>query len=263
MNETRLIDVAKPRLIYKPTGKGAEYSNLGLNLYYGCPMGCRYCYVPGLIKDKNYHNGCKARIDIEKLKCIIKQLEEKTMIDLHTDRVLMCFISDPFPDLEMTINNTFPMIKLFKSYGIPITVLSKNLHLAKRYIRWYAPFTDEIATTITTIDKEKASYLEPNAQPPDERINDLIEFSKAGLKTWISFEPLLYPDDVIQVIMQTKDYIDEYRIGTLSYVDDRELMNIATSIDYHGSINKILEVSNDYNKTVKIKQSIKDIIDAD
>ena len=31
-------------VIYELRGKPAEFGDLGLNLYYGCAVGCRYCY---------------------------------------------------------------------------------------------------------------------------------------------------------------------------------------------------------------------------
>jgi DNA repair photolyase len=37
------------RVIYLPKGRALEYAPLAVNLYNGCPHGCRYCYAPAMM----------------------------------------------------------------------------------------------------------------------------------------------------------------------------------------------------------------------
>ena len=48
-------------LIYETRGKAREYAPLGVELYTGCRLGCRYCFVSKLrnITIEQFHNDAR------------------------------------------------------------------------------------------------------------------------------------------------------------------------------------------------------------
>ena len=65
------------------------------------------------------------------------------------------------------------------------------------------------------------SYLadasEPGAIAPEFRMWEIVEAHKRGIKTWVSFEPVICPDDIFTVIDVCHDYIDKVKIVKLNY----------------------------------------------
>lgn len=64
--------------IYKPKGAAAEYGELALNIYTGCPHRCFYCYAPRVLhKDREaFHSIVEPRENIveamrDKKKCTL------------------------------------------------------------------------------------------------------------------------------------------------------------------------------------------------
>lgn len=38
-----------------------------------------------------------------------------------------------------------------------------------------------------------------------------------GIRTWVSLEPVLYPETTLEIIRQTHVFVDEFKVGTLNY----------------------------------------------
>ena len=48
--------------IYEPKGRAREYGELALNLYSGCRHGCKYCYVPAVLRRKTFTIQCRSNL---------------------------------------------------------------------------------------------------------------------------------------------------------------------------------------------------------
>ncbi|MBR4079682.1 MAG: hypothetical protein IKK29_05675, partial [Christensenellaceae bacterium] len=52
---------------------------------------------------------------------------------------------------------------------------------------------------------------------PSDRIADLYSAKMKGIKTWVSFEPVLDADEVLRCIEETRSFVDKVKIGKLNY----------------------------------------------
>ena len=62
-----------------------------------------------------------------------------------------------------------------------------------------------------------APQNDPFAEAPEQRIMLINQAHDLGIKTWISFEPVLFADDVLYMAQATRDYVDKIKIGKLNY----------------------------------------------
>jgi DNA repair photolyase len=255
-------------VIYRPSGRAAEYSHLACNPYNGCPHGCTYCYVPAARRMKAVDFHAKA----EPKKNFLARLgtDAKRLAGTH-ERVLLSFSCDPYPPIEASRCLTRTALSVLKKHDIPFQVLTKGGLLAARDFGLYRPGIDAFAVTLTTLDTVVAAEIEPGAAPPCERIDTLIEAHDRGIETWVSLEPVIKQIESLKVITMTHEYVDLYKIGTLNHVKSditskqwadfaRRAINLCTAcgaryfikhdLARHSDLFGDLQVGNTDNRTV-------------
>ena len=47
--------------------------------------------------------------------------------------------------------------------------------------------------------------------------NDIFKAHQRGIKTWISFEPVIDPNSVLGLLLVVSDFVDKVKIGKLNY----------------------------------------------
>ncbi|MBP5718921.1 MAG: radical SAM protein [Abditibacteriota bacterium] len=187
--------------IYKPNGAAAEYGDWALNIYDGCPHACPYCYVPlAMHKDRaTFHAHCAPCPGI--VEETRKQLEKTGMTG---QTVHLCFSCDPFPT-GYDCTPTLDIIRLLKEHGNNVQILTKGdgspcLDLLDGG-DWYG----------VTIDGSETG------EQWAKRTWGFTEAKVRGIKTWVSFEPVLYPDNVLSSIRIMGADCDKVKIGKLNY----------------------------------------------
>jgi len=202
--------------IYKPSGKAAEYAHLALNLYTGCDNGCTYCYSPTVLHvTREEFVKCKPRKGI--IEALEKQLNSPTEIHQAKDKVLLCFTCDPYPSTHHMDYLAARALVILKDHGIPFQVLTKSGKRAWKDGNLYGP-NDAFASTLTFINPKDSKHWEPYAALPEDRIATLKKFHEAGIHTWVSLEPVIDPEQTLDLIKLTQGYVDLYKVGTLNYV---------------------------------------------
>ena len=214
------------RIIYEPRGRALEYAPLAVSLYRGCSHGCTYCFAPD-----------STRTSIEKFQkpyyrkdslFLLKQ-DCKQMFKAGDQReVLVSFTTDPYQPLNEGIPVTRRAIEIFRRYGIHFTVLTKGGLRSTCNFDLMASRPDlcRYGTTLTFDNPEDSRYFEPNAALPHERITALTCAHDRGIRTWVSLEPVIYPEQTIHLIQVTLNHrdkcpgiVDEYRIGKINHVE--------------------------------------------
>ncbi|MBR4855727.1 MAG: radical SAM protein [Bacteroidaceae bacterium] len=186
--------------IYEPKGAAKEYGDYALNIYTGCPHRCWYCFAPGVLhRDKEQFHSI-----VEPRKNIVEETRKQLERENITGRLIhLCFTCDPYPTGYDT-TPTREIIKILKDSGNHVQILTKGD--GKRDFDlldgsdWYG----------VTIDGTggRRDFL---------RILDLEAASQRGIKTWVSFEPVIQPMSVLASLRTVSAFIDKVKIGKLNY----------------------------------------------
>ncbi len=185
--------------IYEPKGKAKEYGDYALNIYTGCPHRCYYCFAPNVLhKDRELFHSC-----VEPRKDIVEETRKQLERENITGKLIhLCFTCDPYP-FGYDTTPTREIIKLLKKYGNHVQILTKG-HGNRDFDLldgedWYG----------VTIDGTGAQF-------DLMRGNDLRNASRSGIKTWVSFEPVLSEPFVLAAIRRLA-FADKVKIGKLNY----------------------------------------------
>lgn len=196
--------------IYVPKGAAKEYGDLALNIYTGCPHRCYYCFAPGVLHKEReaFHSIVEPRPGIvEEVK---KQLEKEQI----TGKLIhLCFTCDPYPT-GIDSSATRDIIRLLKSYGNHVQILTKGDGTRDFDLLdsgdWYG-------ITLSGMNVPQCRHYEPGAEGPNTRLAALIQAHNRGVKTWVSFEPVLDDESVLTTISLYFQYFDKVKIGKLNY----------------------------------------------
>ena len=250
----------KGALIYQPQGAAGEYAKWAINLYHGCSNGCTYCYnrrgvlshvfgdkpelASPIIKSRdrqiNYFLELKKLTAHNPIPDVVIEnctnIAIRSWIYIDTKRigvsrliedggVFMSFTCDPLDAEDNVQNYTLYAVKRLLKYGIPATLLTKNVawlkednwkKLLKEYPKHICCSTHHALLTIgfTITGKDE---LEPNAPSTDKRIEALRKLhDEYKIKTFVSLEPIIDLHSASEVIKKTYKITDEIRIGAQS-----------------------------------------------
>jgi DNA repair photolyase len=208
------------KISYEPKGRAGEYSPLAANLYKGCEHGCKYCYVPAMVRREktDFHAGVSVRSDaLKNLEADLKIMQERK----DTRPVFLSFTTDPYQPIEETEKLTRRAILLMHSYGIPVMILTKGTLLAERDFDLLG-VNDWFGTTLTCRTGLDSLRWEPQAVAPGFRIESLMKAHDKGIKTWASIEPVINPDDSLDLIRTSAPFVDMFKVGKLNHMPEIE-----------------------------------------
>jgi len=199
-------------LIYEPRGRAREYAALACNIYRGCDHGCTYCYAPkATFIDREQFANPIPRANL--LNNLEKAARERTGTK---DQILLCFTCDPYQRLDEECKHTREAIEILHKAGLNACILTKGGLRAARDIDLFTP-QDTFASTLTFLSDADSLRWEPGAALPQDRIYTIQEFHYQGIPTWVSLEPTIDPAQSLEIIHQTHDFVDLYKVGRLNY----------------------------------------------
>lgn len=214
-------------VIYKPGGAAGEYAEWACNLFEGCRHGCRYCYAPIFLRRtlsaragrsltiaearRTFHENCGPRANIlDRLESSLRRFGARGA------RIFLCFTCDPCQSRADVEQITAPAIEMIHASGNYVQLCSKN--------PLFAPFTllragDELWTTLTLLDDDQACW-EPNIEnnAVSFRLVALDRAHRAGIRTAVSFEPVIDPDQTLELIALAAPYLDRAFIGRFNHL---------------------------------------------
>lgn len=188
--------------VYIPRGKAKEYGDYALNIYTGCPHRCFYCFAPNVLRrDKEQFHSC-----VEPRNNIVEETARRLAKgDINGKLIHLCFTCDPYPSGYDT-TATRDIIKIIKESGNHVQILTKgdgsrDFDLLDEN-DWYG----------ITLDGSPHGVYEPS-----DRLADAYSAKQCGIKTWVSFEPVVDAEAVIEYIENCHDIFDKIKIGKLNY----------------------------------------------
>jgi DNA repair photolyase len=199
--------------IYEPSGRAREYSPLALNYFKGCDNACLYCYVPNLFvrfNSKYEHGNVISPLEFESLKKSAKKMKD------CGKQILLSFTTDPYNNLETT--ETAQVLDILNFYNHKVAILTKNPSKAIKDIELFKSFGNrfKIGSTLTFDNDIDSIKWEKEANLPKQRIDSLRYFAENGIITWASFEPVIIPEQSLNLLNQSLKFIDHVKIGKIN-----------------------------------------------
>lgn len=230
--------------IYTPSGRAREYSALALNVYSGCPHRCKYCYVPqalGIPPERFRTDNPRPRVSLPALR------QEVASLRGTAEPVLLSFACDPYPAIEHELCVTRNVLRVFRDFRVPFQVLTKAGDLPRRDFGLYFEGC-RFAVTLTLLDEDMRKEWEPGAAPTEVRIENLREAKRAGISTWVSLEPVIDPEQTLELIKITAPFVDEFRIGKLNH--------LSSDIDWRAFLLRALALVERLGKRYLVKRDL-------
>ena len=162
------------------------------NPYTGCRFGCRYCYITSYIRDG--FNPRPKQIDFY-------TLERDVLKVSKTGRpIALALSTDVYQPLEKVYEYTRRILKLLMKYGVPTLITTKSPMILKD-IDILRNMNVAVSVTITTLNREKASILEPYAPRPESRLRLVKRLSDEGIPVTVRIDPIIpsITDDINEI----------------------------------------------------------------
>jgi len=185
--------------LYQPRGKARAYAQLALTIFHQCPHGCRYCYCPRILHKSRYDFFSREpRPRDGLLDDLPAACEEWAAVTEERPAVHLSFIGDPLP-LGSPTGVAEAVINILHRFNFPVQILSKSGLLPDSLLHGLRE-GDSYGISLTTAQQEAQKYWEPFAGSIGTRINAMGRALEAGIKTWVSLEPVLSLDDAKGVL---------------------------------------------------------------
>lgn len=200
------------KLIYHPSGKAGEYADKGYaaNLFKGCTHGCGYCYVPSVLRmsRNQFHRSSVAAPDV--LERLTKDIDR---IGIVKEPIFLCFTCDPYCEGAPT-DITRQAIRIINASGNAVNILTKG---GTRTCGDFDLLTtnpgNKIGATLTFSCEESSIYWEPKAAVYWDRLIMLRNAKRKGIQTWASIEPVINPQESLEIMEMAIPYVDVFKIG--------------------------------------------------
>lgn len=208
-------------VIYEPKGRAREYSPLACNLCMGCTHGCKYCYAPACMhkKPEAWHGSARARSE-DVLRLFERDCHALAKNHAADDmrRVLFCFLSDPYQPLERELHLTRRGIEIAAQYGVKVDILTKGdtAQIAEDLPLMLRADT-HLGITLSFINDASRAEWEPQASSVQNRLSILQKAHDLGIYTWVSMEPVIVPQEALEVIKSAHSYVDFWKVGKLNH----------------------------------------------
>lgn len=206
-------------VIYEPAGRAQEFSSLAINLFTGCAHSCRYCFCP-LIFHKTLDEwalnpGARTRI--------IQQITREAKKLYGEPRpCLLCFMSDPYQSDEAAYLTGEALVILELNKFQNVQVLTKAGFRAERHFQILKDNGWKFGSTIIFRTEELRKLWEPGAPSIESRYQAVKNAHAAGVKTWVSVEPVVDPAEALKVMKDLTGHVDQWKVGKLNHFHEVE-----------------------------------------
>ncbi|MEX0719896.1 MAG: PA0069 family radical SAM protein [Balneolaceae bacterium] len=169
--------------------------NAGINPYRGCEHGCIYCYA------RPYHEylGYSSGLDFES-KIVVKYDAAKLLRkELRSPKwkpqvIAMSGVTDVYQPIERKLKITRECLEVMAEFRNPVGLITKN-HLITRDLDLLRELNEyncvSVTISVTTLDKDLASIMEPRTSRPKRRLDAIKKLSAAGIPVNVNVAPII------------------------------------------------------------------------
>ncbi len=181
---------------------GLDYA---LNPYRGCEHGCLYCYSPAILRDAELVERWGQDVWLK------ENVAEVLRAEVRRKRpgvVGVSTVCDPYQPIEKEVELTRRCLEVLRDSGFGVCIQTKSdLVLRDRDLIRGEKF--EVGVTVTTLDADVVSKIEPRAPDPDARVQVLKEFKERNVETWLFLGPIIpgvndSPEQIEEVLREAK-----------------------------------------------------------
>lgn len=235
--------------IYEPKGRAREYSPLALNYYKGCNHGCKYCYVPKMICRFNpeyCHDNVTVDVDFDRIERSAKKFAG------CGKQILLSFTGDPY--CGYLPETTSEVLRILNKYEHHVAILTKGGMRCINDIDIFHSFGKRIKVGASLVfDNDTDSLLwEPGAATPKDRIESLRILQSNGIKTWVSFEPVIDPIQTLALLQRVSYMTDHVKIGKIN-----NYKGLDRSIDWSKFITEAVSICRKNNIKFYVKNDLR------
>ena len=161
--------------------------------YTGCSHACLYCYISSYIP---HPFKCRAKDKpVERLSRELRNVDPRLHISIANS-------SDPYPPLEAELKLTRKALRELLSRGYKVQLITKS-DLVMKDIDIIRRGNCSVSLTITTLDENLASKLEPLAPPPRRRLKALKVLTRMGVPCSVRLDPIIpriNDEDIVKLV---------------------------------------------------------------
>jgi DNA repair photolyase len=134
-------------------------------------------------------------------------------------QILFCFLCDPYQPIERTERLTRQALEIVAKTGLNNQVLTKGCaDLILEDMELMKLARTQLGITLCFSDDVTRKDWEPNASTVNDRLEILKAAHKAGVFTWVSLEPVIDPDQALDVIRKAHKYVKFWKVGKLNHM---------------------------------------------
>jgi DNA repair photolyase len=169
--------------------------NYSINPYRGCEHGCVYCYA----RPTHEYLGFSSGIDFE-TKIMVKEnapylLEQAFKKKSYKpDLIILSGNTDCYQPVEKKLKITRGILQTCLNYRNPVSVITKNA-LVMRDIDILKQLAElnltSVALSITSLDRELISKLEPRTSRPELKLKTIEELAKNNIPAGVNVAPVI------------------------------------------------------------------------
>lgn len=166
-----------------------------INPYRGCEHGCIYCYA------RPYHEylGYSSGLDFESKIVVKYDAPELLRKELRSEKwkpqvIAMSGVTDVYQPTERKLEITRGCLEVMAEFRNPVGIITKN-YLISRDIDILKELNKYdcvgVTISITTLDRELASIMEPRTSRPKRRFDAIRELAEAGIPVGVNVAPII------------------------------------------------------------------------
>ncbi|MGA2913146.1 MAG: radical SAM protein [Methanoregula sp.] len=240
----------KTYIIYESRGRAREYCELAANLYRGCSHCCTYCYAPSTLH-LSRNEFCKSTVRPDVL---IKFEKDAEILESQREKrsILLSFTTDPYQHIDIKEQLTRKAIKILHDHELKVSILTKGGKRSERDFDLLIkhPELSEYGVTLVFTDPKYQKEIEKAAASTEERIASLKAAHDLGIFTYVSLEPVWFPEQSLKLIDLTHKFVDFYKIGKLNYNPQQK------TVDWSKFKKELIEKLDCFGKKYYIKKSL-------
>jgi DNA repair photolyase len=186
-----------------------------INPYKGCEHGCVYCFA----RPTHAYLGLSPGLDFEtrifsKPNAARLLKKELSKANYKPKLIVLGANTDPYQPIERSLRISRGLLSVLRDFGHPVSIITKSSSIT-RDIDLLSDLSERslvsVYLSITTLDPQLASRMEPRAAAPARRLQTLRALSDAGIPVGVLASPMI------------------------PALNDRELEGILTAARAHGA----------------------------